>query len=811
MDRRAQPTPLGIALFSAAFAFGVAHAANRHARTVERSAIVRASGTGRLVGPRASFAIQPSLGRVVMRSIDGAVDMALDLSVMSDGSARPISLNHLQPGAQNELTGDLPIDFDGGSIAALLAFRVEGDALAIELRAQDAALATEHHVALRITASSDPRPFFVSGTGELADSAKAKGTVAIIEDEERPIGFASSRGEIGVELGFDESSEEQPLAMRRTIDSPEFRGDITSTDLRVVLGSPSAIWRDLATQTGVATARVYGEVTEQVADAKRGEHEVAHARVVGLDEEGKPQLLTFADNSGRFDVAAPTSIVEWYAALDATQTSAPIRFPPGTTYALKLDVSPGGELRARITDGDSKNAITARLLVHGIDGTIDPSFGPDWRASGAGPVVDALRGDVSTPLPAGRYRVCATKGIEYSIDCREVSIEGGRGMTLALELRHVLPTPTLLDCDLHVHARPSFDTLVSSEDRVLSLVAAGIDFAVPTEHNIVGDYAPAINSLDLSGELATVRGVEVTTYSPRFGHFGVFPFPGDQRVPPFRHSNINALFNAAHRGDPNRIVQINHPRMEKGIGYFSVFGFDPENPKIPSKIRLDFDSIEVYNGYEIQQPTKVDAVLRDYFSLLNRGRKYVATGSSDSHHIQYQWAGYPRTIVDLGTEVTAGNVDPLAVVAAIKSGHAIVTSGPLLEVVANGAHPGDEITRGSDPIVAHVKLRAAPWIDVTSLELIVDGKSVRTIDVKSLPTKTGLELGTLADVQARTIRFEDDIPIPATANAKSWFVFIARGTRKLDDVLPFMPVPPFAMTNPIWINTSGITGDKPEP
>jgi hypothetical protein len=421
-----------------------------------------------------------------------------------------------------------------------------------------------------------------------------------------------------------------------------------------------------------------------------------------------------------------------------------------------------------------------------------------------------MRGDVATPLPAGRYRVCATKGIEYSIDCRDISIEGGRGNTIGLELRHVLETPNLLDCDLHVHARPSFDTLVSSEDRVLSLVAAGIDFAVPTEHNIVGDYAPAISSMDFTDELATVRGVEVTTYSPRFGHFGVFPYPGDKPVPPFRHSNINALFNAAHRGDPNRIVQVNHPRMEKGIGYFSVFGYDPENPKIPSKIRLDFDSIEVYNGYEIQQPTKVEAVLRDYFSLLNRGKKYVATGSSDSHHIQYQWAGYPRTVVDMGAEVTTGKVDPLAVVAAIKAGHAIVTSGPIIDVTANGAHPGDEI-HGKDPVVAHVRLRAAPWVDITSLELVVDGKSVRTIEIKSEPTKTGLELGTLADVQSRTIRFEDDIPIPVSPISKSWFCFIARGTRKLDDVLMFMPVPPFAMTNPIWVNASGITGDKPEP
>ena len=48
---------------------------------------------------------------------------------------------------------------------------------------------------------------------------------------------------------------------------------------------------------------------------------------------------------------------------------------------------------------------------------------------------------------------------------------------------------------------------------------------MPTEHNIVGDYASALETLDLRGELLSVTGVEVTTYSKGFGHFGVFPYP----------------------------------------------------------------------------------------------------------------------------------------------------------------------------------------------------------------------------------------------------------------------------------------------
>ena len=120
--------------------------------------------------------------------------------------------------------------------------------------------------------------------------------------------------------------------------------------------------------------------------------------------------------------------------------------------------------------------------------------------------------DRTTPLPSGRYRVAATRGIEWSVDAKVIDISPGRVTEVELAPRHVVPTPGVLGCDLHVHARPSFDTPVTPEDRVLSLAAAGIDFAVPTEHNIIGDYSSAIDTLGLRSDFLSVTGVEVTTY-----------------------------------------------------------------------------------------------------------------------------------------------------------------------------------------------------------------------------------------------------------------------------------------------------------
>ena len=131
--------------------------------------------------------------------------------------------------------------------------------------------------------------------------------------------------------------------------------------------------------------------------------------------------------------------------------------------------------------------------------------------------MDVLEGEIKTPLPSGRYRVAATKGIEWASTPRRSRSRAGarsRDRARAPSRDRDARRRELRRCTC---TRPSFDSPVTTEDRVLSLVAAGIDFAVPTEHNMVGDYAPYIDVLKVNKQLATVTGVEVTTYNPRFG------------------------------------------------------------------------------------------------------------------------------------------------------------------------------------------------------------------------------------------------------------------------------------------------------
>jgi len=786
--------PLSVAAIGALVAYAVARGGARPPLDRHASGIVRASGAGRLTGQRVAYVIQPAQGRVTARTIDREVSLPVDVGLLVDGEEQPIPVTGLQVLDGGAALGStLRIELDDARVDLAVAFRLDAatDGLAIELSIDDAARLGAHEIAITAEVPTEGHAPFASGIGDVADAATGATTAAVLDIEPHPFGVTSSHGELKMKL-HGEHDEHVGGAARMAASSPPLRAFAgrASTDLRIALGPDSPrVWRSLFALAGRKTARVAGVV--------RGARDEP-SRVYGLDADGAPQIRVDVASDGRFELDVPETITDWYAALDAAETSAPVHFPPGTPWELRLDVSPGGELKVRVIDADTGQPITARLVVHGIDGTLDPSFGPDYRASGAGPLIDALRGEVSTPLPAGRYRVAATKGIEWSVDAKVVDVAGGHGASVDLAPRHVVPTPGVVGCDLHVHARPSFDSPVTTEDRVLSLVAAGVDFAVPSEHNIVGDYGPALDALDLAPELAHVHGVEITTYSPRLGHFGLFPYPPG-KVPPYRHTTIDAVFDAARRGaGPDRILQVNHPRLPKGIGYFEIVGFDPAAHKVPRRMRADFDALEVYNGYELAQPARVDAVLRDWYALLNLGHRYVATGSSDSHRIQYQWAGYPRTMVAVGPGGDQRPIDPARVVAELKRGHATVTSGPVIELAAGGASPGDDVTSDAPSIRAHVRVRAAPWVDVTSVEIVVSGRGERILPVASVPTKVGPEAGTLEEAAARTVRFDQDVDVPIPKGG-GWFVVVARGTRHIDDVLPFMPIAPMGVTNPIWV------------
>jgi hypothetical protein len=647
--------------------------------------------------------------------------------------------------------------------------------------------------ALRAAFASKDIKVFAPGFGAIADVGEVAAEFAVLDDDRAPLTVMSQRTTlIRIEEANDPDESMTLLMDGTTIANDDASADAGAVSLFIHRDSSSAFSKAFA-HRGV-TEVVHGKVSGAV----------GRVNVVARTAAGVPLADVRVDSNDAFAISVPAEATLWHASLDAAQSSTPITYVPGTREPLALDISPGGTLEVTVGDPDTQKALTARIIVRGRNGTVDPNFGPDYRASGAGPVVDSLHGELSTPIPAGDYSVYATKGTEYSIDYADVQIRPARKSRIGLQLRHVVATPGLVGCDLHVHARPSFDSPVTPEDRVMSLIAAGIDFAVPTEHNIIGDYRPTLQAMGLRAELAEVPGIEVTTFGPKFGHFGVFPLDPNGALPPYRKSSPAKLFAAVRDVHPSPFLQVNHPRMTKyQIGYFETLHINTQTGSSKdSQARFDFDAIEVMNGLETGDPKIAERNLVDYFHLLNlKQTRYVATGSSDSHRILYGWAGYPRTYVRVAERDAGDGLQPVnadAVIAGLKRGNVSVSGGPVLRASIDGAQPGDEIRLLNNAIRVDVNVAAAMWVDVAHLDVIVNGRVAAHREIAKVPSRIGPEPGTLAEAQARTQRFAEQIEVALTESDR-WVVVVVRGDRKLDDVLPNTPMVPMAFTNPIWL------------
>jgi hypothetical protein len=325
---------------------------------------------------------------------------------------------------------------------------------------------------------------------------------------------------------------------------------------------------------------------------------------------------------------------------------------------------------------------------------------------------------------------------------------------------------------------------------VASLVAEGIAVAVATDHNHVTDYGPAVQAQPLQG-LVSLTGVEVTTGMPAIGHFNAYPYPLDPDLPgngapDFVGQRPATLFRALHAVSPEIVVQVNHPRWAGGIGYFELTHYDPATGTGDADFSDEFDALEVWNGFDLARREAVDGVFHEWLAMLGRGRHVVATGSSDSHTIRSQNAGYPRTYVRASPAFAQS---ARAIVRSLKQGRAFVTNGPFVDVQVDGHGPGEVVAvRGSEVIVT-VSAQTAPWMRLSSLRAYFGNDLVYKSPLE--PQPAGGERAPHANRYEHTLRlpFGRDAPL----------VVAVDGDQPYDGVVAKAGVRPFAFTNPIWL------------
>lgn len=520
---------------------------------------------------------------------------------------------------------------------------------------------------------------------------------------------------------------------------------------------------------------------------------IENARVYIFQPNGeREQFITVVrtDSAGRFQAQLPQGDYRAMAFADY-HTPQEFRFSAPVSAMPIVSLPAPAQLRLRATGSNNRPAPTtvvferldapranAERLLYGEEG----NFGR-WNR-----VHFSLTGDETLPVEPGRYRITLLRGFEYEIAQREFDLKPGETAEFTAQLAHTAPLDGYLSGDYHLHTLTSPDSYDFFEDKIASYVAMDVHIMVNTDHDYHADLAPTVQAMGLRNRIATIVGNEITPLNT-MGHFNAFP----QRYDPNAWNNgaiewhdkkAGEIFAAArknYRGDS--IVMINHPRAPT-MGYFLHIGLDPKTGEIkrPEEFSEDFDAIEVMNGMSV---AAAEVVMQDWFYFLNRGKRVLGIGTTDSHHSFRLQPGLPRTYVHFGHRNPA-RVTPDNLVAQLRKGDVVVCSGPVLTLTAADARNprrtvriGDTLKLQGDAIQLNIEARAASWVRVKSLQVIVNGQ-------------VALEQP-LNQPDGKPLDYKATLTVPVQGE-KGWLIVRIVG----DKFTALLPDAPMAFTNPVY-------------
>jgi hypothetical protein len=616
--------------------------------------------------------------------------------------------------------------------------------------------------------------------------------LALVDDRATSWAYVPGEGDLGTSLAVSGflGSFSPGFTM------PACGGTLDRLHARLVIGGPGL--------DGVqaATARVLGEAQRAIAGTvTRGGAPVAGIHVHAVDSAGGAYFTRATTGAGgAFSLHVPAGA---NVRLDAVSPGEPIARAEAGTGAgpAQIALPPIGEIRVTATEGGV--ATPARVQVLPGEGQALPDvpsrYGEPELPGGRLHVAFATAGAVTLPVPQGRWDVIVSRGYEYELVSQTVMVTANSQTTVSALLDHSVDTAGVQCGDFHVHTWRSNDSGDEAMTKVAQALADGLELPVRSDHDYVADFSWEIAQLDAQPFAAGMGSVELTSFEV-WGHMGVFPlvpeagavnagaprwqtFPTvDEPEARFETLSPRAVFETVRARPEAPVVIINHPRGN--TNYFGYVGYDPATGLASSASDWDteFTLVEVFNDASWQSNRQTHVV--DWFGLLRAGRRVFAVGSSDSHGLVGSPVGYPRTCIALGTD-DPRQLTPTLVRDRLAAGHSTVSGGVYVSARIGAAGPGDTVTGAGSPMSVDVVVRAATWIDVDTIEVVVDGQTVDTIPI--MPGD--------ADPGDPAVRWRGSFPVQAAATG-GFVVVAAYGDRSMQ---PVHDKAPFGVTNPIFV------------
>ena len=373
----------------------------------------------------------------------------------------------------------------------------------------------------------------------------------------------------------------------------------------------------------------------------------------------------------------------------------------------------------------------------------------------------ATPGYLAGPITAGTWHIAlnphsiGSDGLDWTLVVTMLNLPPGRAFVPRLSTSAINEIPGWYRGDLHLHTEHSDGEQTPAEVSARA-VLSGLDFIVPTDHNTISAQQHW-GGVDRPG-LLVLCGEEVTTPAGHWGAVGIGPGvwidfryrPGDAHLRRF----VDRVRGAGG------IAIANHPerRVHKGCAW----EFDAS----------EMDAVEVWNGAWTRSD---EEALRLWDGLLRAGRRLVAVGGSDSHHVD-QPIGHPQTVVG------ATGLNREAVVAALRAGHAYVAADSRVHL---------DLGAESDGAAAAMGGRLVTRVDQTvSVTLRVGGVAGSRV---TLHTDLGVVHEAVVEHPAAAVLWETVSDASRYVRAE---VRDARGEM-------------LAISNPIWIDTAA-SGADPE-
>jgi hypothetical protein len=267
---------------------------------------------------------------------------------------------------------------------------------------------------------------------------------------------------------------------------------------------------------------------------------------------------------------------------------------------------------------------------------------------------------------------------------------------------------------------------------------------------------------------------------------------------------------------------VHRPRGPNGL--FTLRGFDRTvplgsganawwnltGPLSLGKHQGDFDALELLRaeGCDPADPSawfaEFKTVRADWFALLNQqapGAFTKGLGLSSAKFSLDTPVGLARTYLKLGSTIHQATLGP--VLDALRSGAAVASTGPLLDVAISGVGPGGLATGGGPNVTLTISLYAPDWLPVDEVRVVVNGAAPIQVPMASFAASA-------TDFRLRTTTFV--VPMPVGKDA---WVVVEAGV-PLSQTGPYQATPaptpwnkimrgiyPIAVTNPIFVDVNG--------